>query len=140
MVGLAGLPPPAVLLGGERRLADRRDGAHPTTIPLPTTAPGLASIPLTIPAADQQPGPYQVQATLLDTSTSPPTSLGTTCMPYTVGASGDGLNLASLPSGIGGGGPTDTRGVALNAQLGLDGLRGATIDWSTSSPTARRPT
>jgi F5/8 type C domain len=106
----------------------------PTTIPLPTTAPGLASIPLTIPAADQQPGPYQVQATLLDTSTSPPTSLGTTCMPYTVGATGDGLDLATLPSGIGGGGPTDTRGVALNAQLGLDGLRGATINWSTFLP------
>jgi hypothetical protein len=106
----------------------------PTTIPLPTTAPGLASIPLTLPAADQQPGPYQVQATLLDTSTSPPTSLGTTCMPYTVGATGDGLNLASLPSGIGGGGPTDSRGVALNSQLGLDGLRGATINWSTFLP------
>jgi hypothetical protein len=29
----------------------------PTTIALPTTAGGLASIPLTLPAADQQPGP-----------------------------------------------------------------------------------
>ena len=97
----------------------------PTTIPLPTTAAGLADIPLTIPAADQQPGPYLVQASLFDTSTSPPTRLGTTCMPYTVGAAGDGLDLASLPTGIGAGGPADPRGVALNAQLGLDGLRGA---------------
>ena len=39
----------------------------PTTIPLPTTAGGLADIPLTIPAADQQPGPYLVQASLFDT-------------------------------------------------------------------------
>ena len=95
----------------------------PTIVPLPTTATGLASIPLTLPAADQQPGPYLVQATLIDTSTSPPTTLGTTCLPYTVGATGDSLNLASLPDGVGSGGPADPRGVALNAQLGLD--RGA---------------
>ena len=64
-------------------------------------------------------------------------------MPYTVGTASDGLDLASLPSGIGAGGPSDPRGVALNAQLGLDGLRGATINWSNylpncspSSPTA----
>jgi hypothetical protein len=105
-----------------------------TTIALPTSASGLASIPLTISAPDQQPGPYLVQASLFDTTTSPPTRLGTTCMPYTVGATGDALNLASLPSGIGGGGPTDPRGVALNAQLGLNGERGATVDWSTFLP------
>ena len=115
----------------------------PTTLVLPTTAAGLASIPLTIPATDQRPGPYQVQASLFDTTTSPPTRLGTTCMPYTVGAIGDGLNLAGLPSGIGAGGPADPRGVALDSQLGLDGYRGATVNWGTflpncsaSSPTA----
>ena len=81
-----------------------------------------------------------MQASLFDTSTSPPTRLGTTCMPYTVGATGDGLDLASLPSGIGAGGPTDPRGVALNAQLGLDGLRGATINWSTFLPNCSPPT
>ncbi len=104
------------------------------TVPLPATAAGLAQIPLAIPTQDRQPGPYLVQASLLDTATSPPTHLGTTCLPYTVGAPGDGLDLASLPSGIGAGGPSDPRGVALNAQLGLDGLRGATIDWSTLLP------
>ena len=75
-----------------------------------------------------------MQASLSDTSTTPPTLLGTTCMPYTVGAASDGLDLASLPSGIGAGGPSDPRGVALNAQLGLDGLRGATINWSNFLP------
>ena len=78
----------------------------PTTIPLPTTVAGLADIPLAIPGADQQPGPYLVQASLSDTSTTPPTLLGTTCMPYTVGTVSDGLDLASLPSGIGAGGPS----------------------------------
>ena len=105
-----------------------------TTLTLPTSASSLASIPLTIPAADQVPGPYLVQASLFDTSTSPPTRLGTTCLPYTVGATGDGLNLSSLPSGIGAGGPTDPRGVALNSQLGLDGYRGASVNWSTFLP------
>ncbi len=106
----------------------------PTTVPLPTSTSGLAEIPLAIPALDEQPGPYLVQASLLDTSTSPPNLLGTTCLPYTVGAPGGGLDLGSLPSGIGAGGPSDPRGVALNAQLGLDGFRGATIDWSAFLP------
>ena len=106
-----------------------------TTVALPTTANGLASIPLVLPAADMVAGPYQVQATLLDNSTSPPTTLGTTCMPYTVGASGDGLNFATLPTGIGYGGPADPRGVALNAQLGLSGLRSLTVlGWATLLP------
>ena len=106
----------------------------PTTVPLPTSAGGLADIPLAIPVADRRPGPYLVRASLFDTSTSPSTLLGTTCLPYTVGAAGDQLDLGSLPAGIGAGGPDDTRGVALNAQLGLDGYRGATIDWSTFLP------
>ncbi|MGO8871930.1 MAG: discoidin domain-containing protein [Acidimicrobiales bacterium] len=105
-----------------------------TTIALPTSAGGLADIPLTIPPQDQLPGPYEVQASLFDTTESPPALVGTTCMPYTVGATGDGLNFSTLPAGIGGGGPTDSRGVALNAQLGLDGLRGQTIDWGTFLP------
>jgi len=107
----------------------------PTVVPLPTTAGGLASVPLTIPIEDTAPGPYQVQATLLDTSTDPPTILGTTCMPYTVGASGDRLDFASLPAGAGSGGPADPRGVALNSQLGLSGLRSlTTVDWSSVLP------
>jgi hypothetical protein len=115
-----------------------------TVIPLPTTASALASIPLTLPTADTQPGPYEVQASLLDPSTTPPTTLGTTCMPYTVGAPGDGLNFSTLPAGVGSGGPADPRGVALNAQLGLDSLRsGSVVNWgsllpncSASAPTA----
>ncbi len=106
----------------------------PSTVALPTTAAALASVDLPLPSTDQLPGPYQVQATLYDTTTSPPTALGTTCMPYTVGAPGDPLDLSSLPGGIGAGGPSDQRGVALNAQLGLNGLRGASIDWQTFLP------
>ncbi len=106
----------------------------PTTVPLPTTAGRLADIPLTITAADQRPGPYLVRASLFDTSASPARLLGTTCLPYTVGAAGNRLDLSSLPTGIGAGGPDDARGVALNAQLGLDGFRGTTINWSTFLP------
>ncbi len=79
----------------------------------------------------------------MNTATSPPTTLGTTCMPFTVGAPGDGLNLATLPSGSGSGGPADPRGVALNAQLGLDSTRSSqVVDWSALLPTcnANAPT
>ena len=38
---------------------------------LPTTAGGLATVPLTLPSDDTAPGPYEVQASLLDTSTVP---------------------------------------------------------------------
>ena len=81
----------------------------PVTLPLPTTAAGLASVPLALPAADTVPGPYEVRATLLDTATDPPTTLGTTCLPYAVGAAGDALDFATLPAGAGSGGPA-TRG------------------------------
>ncbi|HEX7443025.1 MAG TPA: discoidin domain-containing protein, partial [Acidimicrobiales bacterium] len=107
----------------------------PTSVALPTTAAGLSSMPLALPAADTAPGPYEVQATLVDTSTTPPTTLGTTCLPYTVGASGNRLNLNTLPVGAGSGGPADPRGVALDAQLGLSGHRSLTVvDWSTVLP------
>jgi hypothetical protein len=107
----------------------------PTVVALPTSAASLANIPLNIPTADTVPGPYEVQATLVNTVSSPPTTLGTTCMPYTVGAPGDGLNFATLPSGSGSGGPADPRGVALNAQLGLDSTRsGQVVNWSSFLP------
>lgn len=106
----------------------------PATVPLPTSVSSLASVPLQVPAADTAPGPYQVQATLLDTASSPPRVLGSTCLPYTVGAPGDRLDLSSLPPGAGAGGPSDPRGVVLNSQLGLDGFRGTSIDWSTFLP------
>ncbi len=107
----------------------------PTVVPLPTTRTGLASIPLTIPAADTVPGPYEVQATLVDTTTTPATTLGTTCLPYTVGAAGDRLDFSALPPGTDSGGPADPRGVALNSQLGLDSLRGGkVVDWTSLLP------
>jgi len=107
----------------------------PTVVSLPTNATGLADMPLTIPSADTAPGPYEVQASLLDTSTSPPTTVGTTCMPYAVGATGDNLDFATLPAGAGSGGPEDPRGVALTAQLGLSGLRSlTTLAWGSILP------
>jgi hypothetical protein len=107
----------------------------PNVVVLPTSATGLASFPLTLPASDIVPGPYEVQASLVDTSTSPPTTLGTTCMPYMVGAAGNRLDLGSLPAGAGSGGPADPRGVALDAQLGLSGHRSLTVvDWGSVLP------
>ena len=105
-----------------------------STVALPATASTLEDIPLTVPAADQVAGPYEVEAALYTTGTDPPTEVGATCMRYTVGAPADRLDLGALPSGIGAGGPTDPRGVALNAQLGLNGFRGQSIDWSTFLP------
>ncbi len=105
-----------------------------TFVKLPAGASSLSSVPLTIPAGDTTPGPYEVLATLYDSSSSPAQVLGSTCLPYTVGTTGDRLDLSTLPTGIGAGGPSDPRGVALNSQLGLDGLRGASMDWSNFLP------
>ena len=124
---------------------DIANGTYPPskTISLPRTAKALAHVPLAVPARDRAPGPYELQANLWDTAKSPHVLVGSTCVPYAVGAPGDSLDLSSLPSGLGFGGPTDPRGVVLNSQLGLNGLRGESIDWgtllphcSTSKPTA----
>ena len=124
---------------------DIANGTYPPskTISLPRTAKALAHVPLAVPAQDRAPGPYELQANLWDTAKSPHVLVGSTCVPYAVGAPGDSLDLSSLPSGLGFGGPTDPRGVVLNSQLGLNGLRGESIDWgtllphcSTSKPTA----
>lgn len=106
-----------------------------TTIRLPTGARALARISLPLPPADRGPGPYEVEALLYSTATSPPARLGAACLPYTVGAAGDRLDLSRLPPSPGAGGPSDNRGAALNAQLGLTGLRSvSTITWSTLLP------
>jgi hypothetical protein len=106
-----------------------------TSIALPTTVAGLASVPLAVPAQDTLPGPYEVQATLENDTTDPPTVLGTTCLPYTVGAGSDSLDLGALPAGSGGGGPGDVRGVPLSEELGLNGLRsGQDANWSVLLP------
>jgi hypothetical protein len=106
-----------------------------TTVKLPRSASALAKFDLTLPAADRRPGPYEVQAKLFDTAGSHPTLLGATCLPYTVGAPGDRLDLATLPPGVGSGGPQDPRGVVLNSELGLNGIRSLTgINWAQFLP------
>jgi hypothetical protein len=105
------------------------------TVSLPATAVRLSHIGLAIPRADRAPGPYAVQASLYDTSSSTPTLLGSTCLPFTVGAPGDKLDLGRLPPGLDSGGAADARGIELNAELGLNGLRSIThVDWATFLP------
>ena len=115
---------------------DIANGTYPPskTISLPRTPRTLARVPLAVPAQDRAPGPYELQANLWYTATTPHVLLGSTCVPFGVGAPGDSLDFSSLPSGLGFGGPTDPRGVALNSQLGLNGLRGQSIDWATLLP------
>jgi hypothetical protein len=103
-------------------------------VSLPVTAAALGRVPLPVPPAAGAPGPYEVEAALYSSATKPARLIGTTCLPYTVGAPGDRLDLAELPAGLDGGGAQDQRGVALNAQLGLNGLRSPTIDWTTFLP------
>jgi F5/8 type C domain len=106
-----------------------------TTMRLPSNASALRSIGLTLSDADKSIGPHQIEAELYETSGSSRTLVGTTCLPYTVGATGDHLDLTSLPPSTGSGGPSDNRGVALNAQLGLTGLRNESpVGWSTLLP------
>jgi hypothetical protein len=107
------------------------------TVALPTGPGALAHVALPIPLADVAPGPYEVEADLYQTGSTPPILVGTTCLPLTVGAMDDRLDLATLPPGSGAGGPADPRGVALDAQLGLNGLRGALIDWNTFLPSCQ---
>jgi hypothetical protein len=106
-----------------------------TTVHLPRRAKALARIPVALPASDREPGPYEVEAKLYNAATSPPTRLGAVCMTYTVGAPGDRLDLGTLPGGTSSGGPTDDRGVVLNSELGLSGLRALQgEDWSSLLP------
>lgn len=103
------------------------------TVTLPRSSRALASVPLPLAKSDLLPGPYEVRAFLYE-GTSPRRLIGSTCLPYTVGAAGDHLDLRGLPAGLGAGGPSDLRGVTLNSQLGLDGLRGRPIDWHDFLP------
>ena len=98
-----------------------------TTVPLPTTAEGLASVPLNLPPA--RPGAYEVDARLVDGSTV----VGHTCYRYAVGAAGHRLDFSTLPPGPSYGGPHPRRGVALARQLGMGALR-ATADWQRLLP------
>ena len=127
--------PGAVLLGGERRQPDRRDRAGTHGAPAAHHGHRARLDPPDHPVGGHRPRPLRGPGLPARHVHGPATTLGTTCMPYTVGASGDNLDFATLPAGIGSGGPNDPRGVALNAQLGLDGFRsGQTVDWSSLLP------
>ena len=93
-------------------------------------------MPLTLPPADTAPGPYEVQASLLDTSTTP-AHHGRHDVPALHGGRHRRQPRLRHPAqpASGSGGPADPRGVALNAQLGLSGLRSlTTVDWSSVLP------
>lgn len=113
-----------------------RSGPRPAvhSTPLPLGAGPLADVPLQLPSADRAPGPYQLRATLVQNKGGASRPVGSVCIAYSVGPPGAALALAGLPPGGGFGGPSDQRGVVLNHQLGLDGLRGAAIDWSVFLP------
>ncbi len=104
-----------------------------TELALPTTAAGLANMPLTLPAS--LPGFYEVDARLLDGSGA---VIGATCLTYTVGAPGQRLDFATLPPGADFGGPTPARGVALADVLGTGNFR-APVDWSQLLPDIAGP-
>ena len=112
------------------------------TIAVPATAAAAHRFELPLPPGDAIPGPYEVEASLYDTSEAPARLIGSTCLPYSVGAPGDQLDLATLPASGANGEPSDLRDIALNAELGLDGFRGGLIDWSTFLPScnASHPT
>lgn len=108
------------------------DAPKPRQLVLPRSRRALAHVVLPLDKEDFAPGPYQVRASLYEGS--PRVLIGSTCLPYAVGAKGDRLDLASLPKGAGAGGPSDLRGVVLNSELGLNGLRGGLIDWRDFLP------
>ena len=124
MVAVRGLPPAAVVLGGEHRVARRRDRPDPHHRPAPDHRRRAGRHPAhhsgRRPAARALPG---AGLALRHLRPHRPRSSGPPACPIPSAPTGDRLDLASLPSGIGAGGPNDPRGVALNAQLGLDGLR-----------------
>lgn len=127
-----------------RSASDIAGGESPSgaTIALPTDPTSLSDIDLPIAGDASTPGPYQLAVSLQDNTTSPPTTIARTCVPFTVGAPGDALDLSQLPESPGAGGPPDQRGVLLNGQLGLNGFRGGLSlstflpDCSPSAPTA----
>jgi hypothetical protein len=104
-----------------------------TVVALPTTTAGLAGIGLALPPA--RPGAYEVDVRLVDGSGA---VVGATCVTYTVGASGQRLDFATLPPGADYGGPAPARGVALADVLGTGSFRAA-LDWSKLLPDPNGP-
>ncbi|HXW33534.1 MAG TPA: discoidin domain-containing protein, partial [Acidimicrobiales bacterium] len=103
-----------------------------TTVPLSdanVNGDGSLSIPLSIPAADQGPGVYLVNAQLAQSGST----VGSTCLTYSVGAAGDPLNFSTLDPGVGYGGPAPERGVELASELGTN-LEREQLEWATLLP------
>ena len=113
----------------ERRQILAGEAVAPTTVPLPTTAAGLAAVALPVPPG--RPGAYEVDARLVRSGDG--TVVGSTCLRYTVGGAGAQLDFATLPAGSGSGGPAPARAVALADQLGLAGTR-LGVEWSRLLP------
>jgi hypothetical protein len=67
------------------------------------------------------PGVYLVNADLTDTATA--TTIGSTCLTYSVGMPGDTLNFSSLVAGLDYGGPGPQRGAQLASELGTGDMR-----------------
>ncbi|MGH9104653.1 MAG: discoidin domain-containing protein, partial [Acidimicrobiales bacterium] len=93
----------------------------PTVVALSWSGAGAGQalqVGLPAPAAA---GVYLVNADLVDTATS--TTIGSTCMTYSVGMPGDTLDLAGLAPGMSYGGPSPERGVQLAGALGTGDMR-----------------
>ena len=95
----------------------------PASTVVPLSWGGVSSgspleIPLTVPSV---PGVYLVNADLLDTTTG--TTIGSTCLTYSVGMPGDTLDFSTLSPGESFGGPAPERGVELAAALGTGDMR-----------------
>ena len=109
-----------------------------STVPLDTftlsesgSNPGLYTAALEIPSTDDAPGVYMVSAQLTDSSTS--TTIGSTCLTYSIGSPGASLDFSRLSGSPDYGGPNPVRDVELAAAMGT-GLSRMTLQWSTLLP------
>lgn len=118
----------------ERRQILAGEAVRTSTVPLPTTAAGLAAVPLPVPPG--HPGAYEVDARIVRSGDG--AVVGSTCLRYTVGGAGARLDFATLPAGSGSGGPTPPRAVALADQLGVGGIR-LGVEWPKLLPNRDGP-
>ena len=100
----------------------------PTVVPLDGAHGFRTSVPLSVPRG---PGTYLVDADLVDTRMG--ATIGSTCLTYSVGMPGDGLDLSGLAPAANEGGPTPERGVQLAAELGTGDMR-EQLDLATLLP------
>ncbi|MFP3714956.1 hypothetical protein [Puerhibacterium sp. TATVAM-FAB25] len=116
---------------GDPRVPDPVVGEE-TLVDLP---PRGGEVPLELPAA--RPGVYEVDAALVRADTGE--AVSGTCLRYTVGAAGSGLDPAALADGADWGGAAPVRGVQLADQLGVGSHRtqldfGAIVPDPTAEP------